>query len=389
MTMLESEVIICFSTSDWDFPWGSRQELMRRFALQNKVIFVEYQASLLHPFRFARYFKRLLPRKKLQPLDKNLYRYTPSLNIPFGSYLGFINILNQRLLRFAILRLMRKMHLSNPVLWIYTPLSAPIIGSLREKLTVYHCIDNFIDEKAHPWRKRTIESLEMQLLKRADLIFVASRTLYWRIKSQRPDATLFPSAVNDEFLVRAAYSAGLPPPKELEDVKKPRIGMAGILNEKLDIELLGAVIKARPEWSFIFIGPVTFKKVLSLKKFRNTFFLGSKRREDLPQFLQAFDVCLIPYRVNMFTKCVSPLKLFEYFSVGKPVVSTGLPDVAQYVPLVNTAEDVETFIRLIEEGLNKDDEQLREQRILCAKENTWGKRFETVCGAIYGKHKHT
>lgn len=386
--MIKGQDIICISASDWERPWGSKQQLMQRLSSGNRILYVEYQASFLHfcspVFLFSRINKMFNPIRKI---DKNLFIFTPYPYLPFGYYFRRVNMINQKILTWALKRAARRLNFKKPILWIYPPCAVDLLNRLDEKLIIYHCAADFPNEKRHHLRNRTICSMEKELVEKSDIVLALTESLYKRHKKINLDTHLFPSAV-DGSLFSSFLDADTSEPKDMACLKKPRIGMVGYLDGRvLDAGLLCHIADSHPEWSLVLIGPKFryARRFNPLIKKRNVHFLSEKKRSEIPLYIKGLDVCIIPYVTNEFTNNVSPLKLYEYLALGKPVVSTGLEDLGRFKDVVRLSADREDFVRNISLSLGEKDERLVNKRFDFAKENSWDERLAAVSKFMEGK----
>jgi glycosyltransferase involved in cell wall biosynthesis len=143
-------------------------------------------------------------------------------------------------------------------------------------------------------------------------------------------------------------------PKDIERLGHPVVGYFGRICGRMDIELLGSMADSHPEWSIVLIGEV-IEHEFRLEKRPNVVLLGQKSYAELPQYVQAFDVCMIPFRLNELTLKVNPTKLLEYMAAGKPVVSTAIPDMIRfYGNVIGIARNKEDFIAAVESTLEEN-----------------------------------
>ena len=387
LNIMKNKDIICISTSDWRRPWGSKQHLMTKLSEYNRVLYIEYQSSLLDFIRYPGYaFKKLSDINKLRKISENIYIYTPIPTFPFGFHSIFINKINQLILGFFLIKLINKLKFKDLVLWFYSPISAYQIGRMNESAVVYHCIADFIHEKRNYFRKITINILERCLIQRAHIVLTLTQDLQKRFKELNQNTFYFPSAVNIAYFSEVRSRAG-DEPKDISLITGPRLGVVGYLDGNiLDIDLLDYIAKANPGWSIVMIGPL-FRKSLSLLKLnknKNVSFLGEKTPSLIPQYLKYLDVCLIPYMRNEFTHNVSAIKLYEYLAMGKPVVSTFFSDeLAGLETIIGIAEDKKQFLESIRYFLNcKDDREKLAARINFAADNSWQKRLDFLADKI-------
>jgi len=379
--MLKNKDIICISVSDWEKPWGSKQHLMKRLSADNRVLYVEYQSSLFDFLLYPAYsFRKLFRYNRLHRISPGLSVYTPLPMLPFGYYLACVTRINQFLLGLSLRVLMKRLGFVKPVLWSFTPSAVYLLGRLRFDKVIYHCGTDFLNEKNSYLRKRVVSRLEQSFAKKAAIVLTLSRGLEERLKSLNSNTLYFPSAVDMEYFSAVRDDVNIKP-KDLAPIKNPLIGLIGYLDGNvLDIALLRYIARVRPQWSLVLIGPA-FRgrdKLLSLRKYANVHFLGEKSPDKVAVYLKYLDVCLIPYVRNSFTENVSPIKLYEYLAMGKPVVATYFSeDIRSYEKLVRVASGQSQFENYIEDCLDhKANEQEFNQRIKFAQDNSWQRRLE-------------
>lgn len=375
--------IVCISASDWLKPWGSKQQLMSRLAADNRVLYVEYQASFLDFIKHPDYFFARMPDiNKLRRVGANIYLYTPIPLFPFANYLSFVAEINQSILLFSLKRAMRKLNFKKPLLWTYLPTSAYLAGKIGEEVLLYHCGADFSAEKSNWLRKRTILRMENRLAAKADIVLALTRELYARFKAVNDKTFYFPSAVDIDYFA-GIRDADTGEPQDISSIRRPRLGVLGYLDGNLlDVKLLDRLAKADPGRSIVMIGPYFRKKeaFTGLKSNRNVYFLGEKRHELVPHYLKFLDVCLVPYVKNKFTSNVSALKLYEYLAMGKPVVSTYFSrDLDEFRGVVGIAGNNQEFLDLVYESLiSAENREKVKGRINFAADNSWKKRMDLL-----------
>jgi glycosyltransferase involved in cell wall biosynthesis len=353
--MISGRDIICISTSDWNGPWGSKQQLMSGLSASNRVLYVEYQTSFIH--LFLKDSKSAGNSGPLRQIGKNLFIFRPPWSLPLGYYFRSINRINQKRLSSALKQAIAELGFKNPILWACLPSAADLLASINAKLILYHCIADFPDEKKNSLRKKTILSMEEDLARSSHLVLAMTQSLYERFKMINNNTHLFRSAVSDELFLSSRGQENRQP-ADIAAINRPRIGVVGYLDGKIiDTDLLSYVADARPTWSLVFIGPA-FRHTSALNTLRarkNVYFLGKKRHDEMPGYIGSLDVCAIPYRLNKFTNNVSPIKLYEYMAMGKPVVSTKLSETDGFRGLIRVSDMKEAFIKDIELSLIEDN----------------------------------
>jgi len=386
--MITSEVtkpdILCFSSSDWEGVWGSRQQVMACFAKRGyRVLFIEQMAGLEHFLRHPDLRLRHKERRGSNPrsLMENLWVATPPWLIPGRYFFPSVNQVNGWIIKRWLTPILGKLNFHDFLLWIYKPEHVALIGQFQEAMCIYHCIDEWT--AGIRGRKRTvIKSLENRLLDRADLVFANSPPTYADKKQLNPNTFRVPSAVNPEPF-RQALDMTTPVHPSLQYIPLPRIGYCGSINERLDYPILESAVKQYPQYSFVFIGdtypwPVNALPLERLKRFKNVYFPGKFLYQEIPSLLKGLQVCLLPYVSDERAFYRSPLKLYEYLAAGKPVVSTDNPEVQEAHDLVYIATSKVDFIELVDFALKHDSESERQKRLAFAEKNSWDKRVDQM-----------
>jgi glycosyltransferase involved in cell wall biosynthesis len=221
------------------------------------------------------------------------------------------------------------------VVWMYSPMALRVVRSLERSLLVYDVMDDLASfAKAPP----ELRGLQEELLAEADVIFTGGRSLQAGITARRRDAHLFPSGVDPRD-----YAAARRPRPGAGG--RPVAGYVGVIDERLDLDLIAAVAAELEDWEIRMVGPVIEKiDPRSVPQAPNIVYTGMQPYEALPGHLREFEVALMPFALNEATRSISPTKTLEYFAAGVPVVSTRVPDVvAEYDGLVAFADDAGGF----------------------------------------------
>ncbi|MBM3251225.1 MAG: glycosyltransferase [Candidatus Omnitrophica bacterium] len=381
--MFKNKDIVCISSIDWDFIWQGHQEIMSSLARDgNRVLFIENTGARAAGIKdITRIIKRVknwfAGVEGIREVEENLFVFSPIL-LPFP-YLRFAQWVNRHLILSILEKWFKIMSFTNPIVWAFlpTPLTLDIIDNLNYRLVIYYCIDNFRVSSA---AAKKIKNSEIKLLKKADLVFVTSKALYNYCSQYNDRIYNFPFAVNFQQFQEIRLKK-YPPPAEMEKINRPVIGYVGGIHKWLDLHLIKEAATNYPQYSFVFIGPVQ-ADVSLLANLKNIYFLGAKNHGQLPDFINNFDVCLIPYLITDYTNNVYPTKLNEYHALGKPVVSTALPEVIDFNQendrLVFIGRNYQEFISHISNALNDSGDNLIEKRIACAKRNSWAARIREM-----------
>ncbi|MCX8035877.1 MAG: glycosyltransferase family 1 protein [Candidatus Sumerlaeia bacterium] len=235
------------------------------------------------------------------------------------------------------------------LLWVYHPAAAQMLDRIPHKALVYDCMDPFVAFRAERIKDR-IERHECELLRRADVVFTGGLSLQAAKEGRNPRTYCFPSGVDLDHFGRALDGRARPAP-DVARLPHPIFGYWGAVDERMDFDLLEALCRRFPRGSVVLIGPLV-GMALPPVTLSNFHYLGAREYAVLPDYLAAFDVCLLPFAATALTASISPTKTPEYLAGGRPVVSTHIPDVAQvWGDVVAVAATHEAFLELCEREL--------------------------------------
>lgn len=274
------------------------------------------------------------------------------------------------------------------IFWYYTPMALAKSRHFRPVLTIYDCMDELAAFKFAP---PTLREREQELFERADLVFTGGHTLYEAKRKQHPDAHPFPSSIDKAHFGQARQP--MPEPADQASIAHPRVGFFGVVDERLDIDLLGQLAAAHPEWQFVIIGPVVKIDPALLPRHTNIHYLGGKDYQELPAYLRGWDVATLLFADNESTKFISPTKTPEYLAAGRPVVSTPIRDVVRpygELNLVQIAATADEFGRAIEKALTQaDDADWRRRTDEYLATISWDQTWEQMVHLMQQKLRHT
>ena len=376
--------ILCFSSTDWDGIWGSRQQVMLRFARRGyRVLFIERPAGLEHLLRYPdlRQRKARRWREGLRQVQDNLWIVSLPPLLPGRYYSVAVNQINQGLTARWSHRYLHELEFTSPILWLYNPEQGPLIGRFGERLSVYHCIDEFA--AGTRGRKRsTIAALEAELLSRVDLVFANSQLIYDNKRQLNPNTYRIPSGADVEHFAQA-WDPAVPVHPAIARLPQPRIGYIGHVNERLDYAILEHLARQCPSWSLVFVGD-TYPWTLDAPPLRrlqalpNVHFLGKYPFAEVPALVKGMDVCLLPYVDDERARYRSPLKLYEYLAAGKPVVSTDHPEAQELGDVIHLASTPETYLERVAQALAQDSQERQRQRVAVARRHSWDRRVDEM-----------
>ena len=266
--------------------------------------------------------------------------------------------------------------------WYYTPMMLEWSEYLDPAATIYDCMDELSAFKNAPEK---LKLREAELFGLADLVFTGGRSLF-EVKREQHDAVYcFPSSIDVAHFARALEQDPGSDPDDQKDIASPRIGFFGVIDERMDIELLRDAAALRPDFQFVMIGPIVKISEEDLPAAENIHYLGGKSYDELPDYIAGWDVAMMPFALNESTRFISPTKTPEYLAAGKAVVSTAIRDVVRpygEAGLVRIAGTPETFVRAIDEALDEDAAERRTKADEFLETMSWDKTYEAMAELI-------
>ncbi|HVR99195.1 MAG TPA: glycosyltransferase family 1 protein [Thermoanaerobaculia bacterium] len=372
--------LVCLSHLRWDFVYQRPQHLMSRFARDRRVFFVEEPEVHDGP-----------PRMEIGDRPEGVRVAVPRL--PPGLSPEQAEAAQRDLLH----ALLEEQGISEYILWYYTPMALAFSSGLAPAAVVYDCMDELSLFRGAP---PVLVEREAKLLEVADLVFTGGHSLYEAKRDRHPEVYAFPSSIDAEHFAQARKGrlAGGEPPDQAP-IPGPRLGYFGVIDERLDLDLLAGIADARPDWQLVALGPVVKIDPAVLPRRSNIHYLGMKKYEELPRYLGGWDVALMPFARNESTRFISPTKTPEYLAGGKPVVSTPIRDVVRPYGeqrLVEIAEDVESFVaaasRLLDGwygGESREDWMRRVDELLSRSSwsRTWQQMSDLIDSAVAARRR--
>jgi glycosyltransferase involved in cell wall biosynthesis len=326
--------LVCFSHLRWNFVFQRPQHLLSRFSNHTRVFFVE------EPM-----FHDAPDKLHINKAEGNVYVVVPHLQHGTTEE----NIVKKQ--KEMIMRLISVMEINRYFAWYYTPMAIPFTDHLQPELVVYDCMDELSAFKFAPV---ALKDNEKALMSKADVVFTGGYSIYEAKKNHHHNIYPFPSSIDKDHFGKARLTKQ--DPADQAHIAHPRFGFFGVIDERLDIDLIAQAAQAKPEWQFIIIGPVVKIDPATLPRLANIHYLGGKNYKELPEYLSGWDVAMIPFAMNESTKFISPTKTPEYLAAGIPVISTPIKDVVSPYgdnKLVHIAKNAAQFIKCGETILKK------------------------------------
>ena len=331
--LLSKSALICFSHLRWHFVYQRPQHLMERFAREHRVFFIEEPVAT----------DAAEPWLESHVVAGGIRIVAPRLpGFPAGPDAAAVQ-------RALLDELLATEGVRRPFLYYFTPLALKFSDHITGSLVVYDCMDEL---SAFAGAPPEIIELERALLARAHLVFTGGVSLFEAKRHLHPNVHAFPSSVDVAHFMQARERRS--DPEDQASLPRPRLGFYGVIDERLDAELIDAVAAMRPEWQLVMIGPVVKIDPAVLPMRSNIHWLGPKLYEELPLYLAGWDVALLPFARNDSTRFISPTKTPEYLAAGRPVVSTPITDVVRSygaAGLARIAATPEEFVEQCEMAL--------------------------------------
>jgi glycosyltransferase involved in cell wall biosynthesis len=255
------------------------------------------------------------------------------------------------------------------VQWFYTPMPAPVmLGAFNEVAVVYDCMDELAQFRFAP---SDIGTREQLLLSQADVVFTGGYRLFESKKRYHENTHFFGCGVDARHFGTARLD-DTEVPKDVAGLPHPVFGYFGVIDERLDYGLIAAVAAARPDGTVLMVGPLAKVDPRELPKAPNIHWLGQRAYADLPRYVKAFDVCLMPFELNDATQFINPTKTLEYMAAGKPIVSTAIADVVRnFAPIVRVATGSDDFVRAVLDAAAEPDDSIIAAGLKKASGSTW------------------
>ncbi len=370
--MLKDNLIIFFPLVDWDGPWQRYQQLASRFSKNNRVVYMNSPVAITYlmrnPLTLLKKWIRFLKGKS--EVNPNLTCYFPPPCLPFERLNKWVNLLNQYVLFFYIKFFVKPK--GTLILWMNDPYKYLLRKLLRPKITVYDCPDAIVF-KNNDRKQKVYDELKKKVIQDSTVSFFTSNALLKEGKKYSPHCYYVPNGVDVETFERKEYEKF----DRTKKVSGPILGLVGTIDERIDLDLILFVVENIPESTVLLVGPVQ-TGLKDLHQHPRVVITGKRGYEEIPFLINQFDVGLIPYCLNEVTEAVYPVKLHEYLILGKPVVSTNLPEVRPFSNVVGIAKTKGEFVRAIRRALKENNPDSRKKRMEIAKENSWEKRVAQI-----------
>ncbi|MEU8329203.1 glycosyltransferase [Micromonospora sp. NPDC048839] len=350
--------VVVFSATPWANGAHRQHALARELTVDHRVLFVDPTG---HRPRW---------RVRVRQVADGLWQCAGPALLPFGRHLPPVNRANRWFAALLLRRWFRRRADSVRLLWLDEDLAAPVAGRLDAAAVVYDATD--LDWTfTRRWNRRHLRRALRSAVGAADLVLASSSALPERMPALDSAPVVLPNGCDPQH-----FSPDGPVAPWLTGLRRPLVGYSGAVDTRaFDADLVAAVARAHPEWTFVLIGPSTRAGRAPLTHLSNVELVDAVGYSDVPGILRACDVTIIPYRVGGLVDYVHPKKCYEYLALGKPVVATPLPALRALEGTIALAGDPHSFAAALSDALAEAGapEQAARRRAVAAR-NSWSAR---------------
>jgi glycosyltransferase involved in cell wall biosynthesis len=341
-----------------------------------RVLYVE---APLGPLTLVK--RRSAARRELQTTQQLPRQVAPGLwarryfnPIPYHSVSWvterrLVNRLGQALIARWLKRDLQRLGFREPLLIAGLPHAADLVPLVPSSAVIYHCADDYARVHGFP---STLGELEQALCRDADLVVTTAETLYESRRVYNPWTVWIPNGVEVDHFAQPVEPAGDVPIWE-----GPVVGFVGTIGQWVDLDLLARLAHARPDVLLLLVGP-TSKDLGPLRTLHNVTWLGPRPYTDVPRYLAAMDVALIPFTRDEVTRNADPIKVYEYLASGVPVVATDLPALQRFQDVIALAGSSDEMVALVSRQLERGRTVGIEERQAEARKHSWQARFSQL-----------
>jgi len=380
--MITNQDIILTGIQSWDIEIGSNcKNIALEFAKNNRVLYVNAPLDRMSKWRNAadplvkKRLEMLRSNEDLVKVGENLWTLFPrttleSINgLPFKALFRYLNRINNKRFAREIKKAAKRLGFRDYILFTDSDMfrSFYLKELLSPKLLCYYTRDNLL--AVGFWQKHGYD-FEPALMAKSDMVCANSTYLAALAAKYNPYSFYVGQGCDLSLYDKIKLTAV---PKDLTPIPKPIIGYTGALYAlRLDVDILVHIAKTKPSWSLVLIGPEddTFSSS-ELHQLSNVHFLGNKNPEELPAYINGFDVAINPQKLNEVTRGNYPRKIDEYLALGRPTVATKTEAMSIFAEHTYQATNAAEFVQLIGEALSENTVKMETAREAFAREHSW------------------
>ncbi len=361
------------SYSEWDEGVSNRNYHVLQQLLQNeqvgKILSVDYL-----PITFKRALRNykennVLNIKNSKIIKRNFFSKVTKVSNKLYIYSDVSFFISPNTTLKNIKKVASDLNFKDIIIWSFFPFVSPHLKILDYELNIFDAIDNWIDHSSYKEQKAELKKDYNIIKKESDLIFVVSDNLI-KLFDNQDNVYWIPNGVDLKHYKQkfTLYN------RDIADLKKPIIGYIGVIQDRVDLDLIKYIARKNINKSIVLVGPVWNEQdesKLELDNEKNVFFLGYKKYSDAPMYIQQFDIGIIPHKSGDFTASMNPMKMYEYLACGKSVVSTKNTGSDNLKDVVLIAKDYNDFNKKINKSLKNNSIKLEEKRRKFVKKYSW------------------
>ena len=352
--------IVVHSHLAWDWVWQRPQQFVSRLAQRHRILFVEGPTPSPDITQTEETLREIGDYPNVVVLQ---------MRIPAGRWNDGAWVDHER--RRIVQRILAEplgREFESPVQWFYDPMAVTAFaGHLRERAIVYDCMDELSLFRGAP---AELVRRERELLALADIVFAGGPRIWDAKRKLNANCFCFGCGVDHDHFQQAQTDA-LPLPGEVQSLPRPIFGDIGVVDERLDYDLL-AHLADSTSGSVVIVGPTAKVDPAAFPQRRNLHWLGGRAYAQLPAYAKSFDVCLMPFAMNAATHFINPTKALEYMATGRPIVSTPVPDVVrQYEEIVAIERSPAGFTAACARAARAPDRERIDRGLSLARVNSW------------------
>jgi len=381
--------VVMFSMSDWN-DWNKRGVVNRNYHILNQLLKNDKIGKILHvdfmPYTKKRAIRSYFENQILNSGHKIIKRDPASIfkkvSEKLYTYSTIDSIFSEEKVYNKLNKIIDNLKLKNIVLWSYFPMFTGYFDRIKSEIKIFDTVDNWIEHNNFQSYKERLRKNYNIIDKKADVIFTVSEDLV-KLFPTNKNVHWIPNGVDVNFFQNTRY--------KILDTKKiphPIIGYVGIIQNRIDMDLIEYLAKNNPDKSVVLIGTIwPDADIKKIKNIKNIYLLGHKSYQELPSYIHQFDIAIIPHKINKFTKSMNPLKLYEYLACGKPIVTTPIAGIENFKDLISIASNEEEFNDKIQEALQNNNKKMIIKRSESVKKYSWESRFEKMFNFIKNYEK--
>jgi glycosyltransferase involved in cell wall biosynthesis len=352
--------IIVHSHLHWDWVWQRPQQFLSRLSRKHPILFVE-EPSYVDGIT--------TPRAVLREVTEFPNLTVVRTEYPHGFTDRDLIDIEQKRLVDGILSGPLGRTFKRPVQWFYDPMAVKAFaGQMDERAIVYDCMDQLSQFRGAP---AELVRRERELLALADVVFAGGPKIHKSKKTMNTNCHSYGCGVDIRHFGQARL-AETQVPEDVAALEGPTLGFFGVVDERMDYDLVAAIADAHPEWNVVIIGPATKVDPANFPQRANLHWLGGRDYGQLPGYVKSFDVCLMPFAINEATEFINPTKALEYMATARPIVSTAIEDVIlQFSDVVDVAHSHAEFIAACERAVANPNADGVQRGVELAAQNSW------------------